>query len=661
MNTNLKTLLAVSTAVITTLVTFDATAQTQSRRQLDTFDISNPTVEVIDGDALIKAPLVGIFWDERCANVEYTFNSSAGANGLLAPFGLALTPEQLAEAVQDGLERWNDNPASYIEMNITRIADLGNRPRQPFDFVNEVTFITPGNFGALASSPSSSLNADTEFLVGEDLDEDGDIDVFDPVAEGRNTCFDFDGDGDIEFPAGMYKAGTIIDNDVQFSSTVFWELEPTDVRPIASFGNFTFADVDAVSTHEFGHSHGHAHTPLNQISRDDGTGTTMFPFIDTGDADSEFGSRSLHIDDLALSAFIYREGSSDTGIAALQPGDIAFEDAYDVLKGQVLRRDRGVVGAFVTAVDKDTGERVSGMLSGTPETFLSLDGRFFFAFEDRVLDGKYELPVPKARTYQLEIEALDGDPVAANRISLLAISSLILGDASFPEEGQNAGREDFVERQPDNAVPYFSRSSRSINFKLNEEAVLPSSDLPLRFIGTGAIRTADSIRYAQRIDKDVVLGAIEAGLNPVSATFRTGTFDASRVPLFSRAAIAVGTLSEDEAEATIIDLLDESGEFVGQESDLTPFVFRSPNSVANAIERELRQDDNLELFLVLEVDETEAPGPSGFPPHFLALDQAADPSNPNFDPTGGAYFARDGGPLLQGSGNWVTELRFTTD
>jgi len=166
--------------------------------------------------------------------------------------------------------RWNDNPSSYINLEVTSVRDLGARPRVGGDFINEVTFLTPEDFGALASSPSTSLLSDTTFIAGEDLDGDGDADVFDPEAAARNTCFDFDGDGDIEFPAGDYLAGTILDNDVQFSSTVLWET--TSTNPAA-------ADIDAVSTHEFGHSHGLSHAIINQFSENDGTTSTMFPFI----------------------------------------------------------------------------------------------------------------------------------------------------------------------------------------------------------------------------------------------------------------------------------------------------------------------------------------------------------------------------------------------
>ncbi|MEO1171361.1 MAG: matrixin family metalloprotease, partial [Myxococcota bacterium] len=264
-------------SVVFAAVLFAApSAFAQVGRQLDNF---GPPVGVqfveSAGAELGVSPVFGIFWDERCANIEYTFNSNLPAN---PGTGAEIPPEVLAQEVQNGLDRWNEIPTSYIEMNVTSIRDLGARPRVAGDFINEITFVTAPDFTALASSPSTTLLADATFAVGDDLDGDGDSDVFDPVALGFDTCRDVDGDGDIEFPAGDYRAGTILDNDVQFSTTVFWETGATDTGG---------ADVDAVSTHEFGHSHGHNHSLINQISDTDGTGSTMFPFIDTTDGDAD--------------------------------------------------------------------------------------------------------------------------------------------------------------------------------------------------------------------------------------------------------------------------------------------------------------------------------------------------------------------------------------
>ena len=99
-------------------------AQSQVGRQLDTIidPIAIQTVESVGLDFGVS-PVVGIFWDERCAEVEYTFNSNAGAN-VGSP--LEISPAQLADVVQDGLDRWNDIPSAYIKMDVTRIADLGS-------------------------------------------------------------------------------------------------------------------------------------------------------------------------------------------------------------------------------------------------------------------------------------------------------------------------------------------------------------------------------------------------------------------------------------------------------------------------------------------------------------------------------------------------------
>ena len=302
-----------------------AQARSLPGRQLDIIadPIGTRFVPSTGADATLS-PIRGIFWDERCASVEYTFNTNQGANEGTAD---RIGPNVLANIVQRGLNRWNNIRTAYIEMNVVNRTDLGNRPRIGGDFINEVTFITDPGFTALASSPSTSLLADTDFIAGEDLDGDGDSDVYDPSVEGQNVCTDIDGDGDFEFPAGFYRAGTILDNDVQFGADVIWETTPTDLGD---------ADVDAVSTHEFGHSHGLNHSFINQISINNGTSSTMFPFIDTADSVSEAANRSLHIDDIAATSQLYPEGQGSTPISQLQGNDQAFTDRFAIIRGCLL-------------------------------------------------------------------------------------------------------------------------------------------------------------------------------------------------------------------------------------------------------------------------------------------------------------------------------------
>ena len=122
-------------------------------------------------------------------------------------------------------------------------------------------------------------------VPGDDIDQDGDSDVFAP-SPGARTCRDADADGDIEFPAGFYEAGTILDNDVSHNNAATWTVGPPD-------GVANNVDLEAVATHEFGHSHGLSHSFINQLSGTNAGGATMFPFIDSNDPTNELAQRSL--------------------------------------------------------------------------------------------------------------------------------------------------------------------------------------------------------------------------------------------------------------------------------------------------------------------------------------------------------------------------------
>ena len=238
------------------------------------------------GFALVE--VVPIFWDDRCASVEYT-QANTPANRGLGGFGIPEIPvATLVAEQQASFDEWNNIRTSYIEMNITSTqTDLDTGALRGFNFINELTWNTLAGSGFLASSPSVSFIDEATLVPGDDIDVDGDSDVFDPVAEGRNTCFDADGDGDIEFPAGDYAAGTVLDNDVQYNddllfADIIWGVGPSSTPS----GEIRETDIQAVAIHEFGHSHSLSHSMINQISDRDGTGSTMFPFIDVDDAGS---------------------------------------------------------------------------------------------------------------------------------------------------------------------------------------------------------------------------------------------------------------------------------------------------------------------------------------------------------------------------------------
>lgn len=597
--------------------------------------------------------VVPIFWDDRCTSIVYTLDNIP-ATGATGP----ISPSTLRGELQTAFDQWNNIRTSYIEMNIGEIRTLGNGTRR-FDFINELTWETPPGAGFLASSPSVSFVVDVDLAPGDDIDGDGDSDVYDPAVEGRDTCFDADGDGDIEFSAGFYKAGTILENDVQFNDFAFnpttfpiaWETSPGSTLS----GQPRAADVQAIAVHEFGHSHSLSHSVINQISDEDGTGSTMFPFIDIDDGAAEAGGRTLHVDDIAWSSFVYPEGTASSGPAALQPGDIPFSLIFKVIKGTLTQNGVGVLGGNILATSKLRGETVGEAYSGFVRVYeRASDGACCFTSdpETDVIDGDWEMPVPFG-LYDLHIQALDGDPVATGNISFTAQIGGVFGQHNFAEEYRGPpGLEDDLEIEPSLSIPVVATHfTPSVN-------IVTNTDIPMRhagavaFIGTGAAIGVADVRYAERFPNADVLALLQSGATLTTGLYRTGVFDASTVGVFKRAALFTGKLNPDgTANINLSKPLQSTANFVGKDGDLTPFFFARPVQLSREIEKALKKDPTLDLFLVLEAKNNPVVGDSGLPP-LLGLD--AGPG------VGHSYLSVAGGPFNQRtSGNWVVELRFT--
>jgi len=480
--------------------------------------------------------VVPIRWDPRCANIEYTLDTvlpNAGTD-------IEINIEDTRAELQAAFDSWNEIPTSFINMNISEVRTIGNGVRG-FDFINELTFETPDDFTALASSPSTSLQQDAQFIAGDDIDGDGDSDVFDPAVEGINVCTDIDDDGDIEFPAGFYRAGTILDNDVQFGAEVEWSTEP---------GSDTAADIQAVAVHEFGHSHGLSHASINVISAEDGGGSTMFPFISIGEIDAEIQTRALHEDDIAWSSFNYPEGSQSEGEGQLQPGDQAFSRVYAVLSGSVTRGDSSpIAGASVFAV-QGFGRRASTMVETNSGEVLVLntpDGIILAPDELGIVDGDFEIPLRRG-IYQFGIQALDGTPFEGNRVSLTSTVGFLNGSQNFPEEFLGTrSQEVAIERNPGRGrfIPaLLNRPFDDLDFVVNEESALVAYE-NIDFIGTGRVIGQSDVIYATRFSNQDVLDRLQSGATLVSALVETNVLDAAVVPRFKRFALVTGTVSED--------------------------------------------------------------------------------------------------------------------
>lgn len=563
----------------------------------------------------INAKLVRIFWDARCLPVHYLVNNTQDPipNPLGAPI---LSLADATTAFNKAMNSWNKIPTSYINMQIA--GTTANPGLRGFDMKNELTFRTAAGFGAIASSPSVSIVADVTFLDGDDIDDDLDVDVSSTIT----TCRDLDGDGDVEFPAGFYKAGTIIENDVQFNVKATTGLRFTTADAAAD-NNARSVDLEAVAVHELGHSHGLSHTIDNNKSKTNGDGTTMFPFVDTNDPAAELQARSLGSDDIAWSSYFYPEGSASSGPAALQPGDIPFNLVYGLIKGSVTHGvlNEPVSGASVAAFNLLNGDFQAAGFSGTVQ--LSFDpatgGLFVIDSAYNIINGDYAIPVPLG-LWRVNIEALDGSPVPAANISLSAQVGDILGQLDFNEELWNGPGESATEARTGFALPVAtvpSLTTGNINFVTNQQINIENFGTR-DFVGfTGA---PGGFYYAVRFPASQ-LTAINPGGDFLlqAGTFDTIMWDASTVPLFAEAILTTGTVTGNTATLNLANPLVKENRFLGADTDFAPFYFPLPETLSHHVQKKIERGEITDLFLVLRIPPGPFPGVSALPP-LIGLD-----------------------------------------
>jgi hypothetical protein len=577
---------------------------------LESLDITGFVPSPVPGQ--VNARLVRIFHDPRCITVPWHVNNTIDPvpNPLGAPL---LSLAGATTSFNKSFDAWSTIPTSYISEKI--VGTVANSGLAGFDMINELTFRTSAGFTAIASTPSITLIADSQLVDGDDIDGDGTSDVSSAIT----TCT-VAPDGHTVFPAGFYKAGTILDVDVQFnvkaSNGFRFTVNDADADTVTRS-----VDLQATATHEFGHSLGLSHVLNNQKSPTDGNAATMFPFIDTGDPAAELAQRTLDSDDIAFASLYYPEGTAASGPPAIQPGDIPFGLVYGTIKGSVTHGvlNQPVAGASVSATNTLTGELFATAFSGT--TQLSYDpntGSIFLVSPSyNIIDGNYTLPV-KLGLYNLGVAPVDGAPVPASSVSLNAQIGSIFGQQNFNEELWSGlgPLETAIEVDPGFALPVAGVPSLTvphIDFVTNDQVNI--SNFGSRdFIGfTG--QPAGSY-YAVRIPASQISAVNPGGdLYIQEALYDTFVVDSSVVPVFAEATLATGTVSGSTATIDLAHPLARVTRFIGRDNDFAPFYFPLPGVLGKAVRRGIDHGGLQNLFLILRLPTTTPfPGVSATPP-----------------------------------------------
>jgi Matrixin len=564
------------------------------------------TPSPIPGQVIVRT--VPSRWDDRCIPVFWRVNDTHDplAN---PPGGPVVTVAEAAGAIQRSLDTWNAIPTSYIEMHLA--GTVSNSGFAGFDLVNEVTFRSafPLNGGGITRLVR--FHQDVVLADGDDLNGDGIPDV----SAAIQTCQQVD--RRTKFPAGFYKAGTIIDADVILEADrVRLTVRDEDLGVVGY-------DLQHLATHELGHALGLGHSLNFQRSDRDGRGAVMGA-VYLNDPVEKLRHRVLDSDDIAWASYLYPAGTAGSGPAALKPGDIPFASRYGLITGTVHhgRRDVPVPGGLVLAVNQRNKELVASgdsgtiLLSGDPAT-----GQVrFLPPESGIVDGRFVIPVP-AGTYSLYVKPPDPPDPASFVVNFTQRAGDAYGLLDFHEEGVNRG-DAAVEFLPGRADTFEVHAGQVVDRidAVTNRTIDVNNFGPLSFVSIAALEDpagniptpfvavrVPAARFAE------VTGA--SGTPILAALFFTAPFDPSPVQRFPQAMLTTGAVHPDGTASVDLERpLARVRDLVSRDLDFTPVFFDDSIGLGRRVSDEISRGAIENLFLVLEIPPPPYPGPSAQPP-----------------------------------------------
>jgi hypothetical protein len=387
----------------------------------------------------------------------------------------------------------------------------------------------------------------------------------------------------------------------------------------------------------------------NQRSGTDGDGSTMYPFIDTGDPAAELQQASLSTDDMAFASYFYPEGSAASGPGALQAGDVRFGNVYGLITGELRHGvlNQPIAGGQLRAVDRNTGQALVSAYSGTANlSFNPANGGLFFVptAAAAITNGNYTIPVPQGN-YDVLAEAVDGQPAAAANIGFTCQIGGFFGQQNFIEEFWNNQAEGAIEREPGDAKNAHVNTgpgqlTSGVNITTNNVFTIAGFGArnAIGFINP----PAGGFIYAQQFPASQIT-ALNGG-NPVllqAGLFDTNVVDASVPVVFARAMLTTGVINPDTTAT--IDLgnpLASETLFVGQDGDFAPFYFKNPHDLSEIIRLAIANGTIQNLFLVIQIQPGPFPGVSAQPPLLGLSTQAPILGRSFLSTNGGLTFNR---------------------